>query len=93
MATSINGESSDTQLSQAATRELSAATKSFMSKEGAAGTKRGAFDGDLNSAKRLKTERDLNGLELRNPNHTVPGVEVKTEGEIEKEHVRVKTEE
>jgi hypothetical protein len=54
---SINSESSDTQLSQAATRESSAATEPFVSKEGAAGAKRGAIDGDLNSAKRLKTAR------------------------------------
>lgn len=52
---------SDTRLLQAATRELRAATKSFVGKKVAAGTKRkrGVFDGDLSSVKRLKTERDL----------------------------------
>ena len=86
----INGEFADTQLSQAAAIKSSAATEPLVSKEGAAGTKRGALDGDLNTAKRLKTERDLNEI---NPGDTAPDVKIKTEGECEKENVRVKSEE
>lgn len=89
----IDGESADTKLLQAATRESRAATESFVGKEGTAGTKRGVFDGDLNSVKRLKTERDLGDMELHAPDHTVPDVDIKTEGESEQERVRVKTEE
>jgi hypothetical protein len=89
----INGEFTNTRLSQAITFKSSAATESLVSKEGAAGTKRGAFDGDLNSTKRLKTERDLDDLESHTPDHTVSDVNFKTEGESEKEHVRVKSEE
>jgi hypothetical protein len=78
-----NGKFTDTQVSQAATRESSDATYSLVSKEGVAGTKRKAFDRDLSSAKRLKTERDLDDLESHAPDHTVPNMEVKTEGESE----------
>lgn len=89
----INGEFADTRCSQATTVESSAATDSLVSKEGAAGTKRGAWDRDLTSAKRLRVERDSDDLDTHTPDHTVPDVDFKTEGESEKEHLRVKTEE
>lgn len=89
----INGEFADTRRSQATTVESSAATDSLVSKEEAAGTKRGAWDRDLTSAKRLRVERDSDDLDTHTPDHPVPDVDFKTEGESEKEHVRVKTEE
>jgi hypothetical protein len=89
----LNTVSPSAQLSEAATRESRAATESFVSKEGATGTKRRAFDGDINPPKRPKTERDLDDLEPHAREHIVVDLKIKTEGESEQERVRVKTEE
>lgn len=76
---SINGKFGNTQLSQETTFKSSTAEESLVSKDGAAGTKRGPFDRDLNPTKKLKTERDLDDLESHAPDHTIPDVNFKSE--------------